>query len=235
MEEERKLAKARKRVNWAKRSGKQNELARAPLIICPSAGNLTDQIKQVCKEFGASQNIHVPVFLRGGKRLSTIVKSEPFRNKDCGRLNCFPCTSGGGGDCERSSSGYEIECLECPTAGLVASYQGETGRNGFSRGLEHVAALEAKHETSPLWKHSEIHHGGKIVNFKMTCLRSFKSAFIRQTNEGVRIVCSKADICMNSRTEWHQPSIIRVTPTLGNPVEEQVSQQVRRGTRADQI
>ena len=101
-------------------------------------------------------------------------------------------------------------------------------------GLEHVAALEGKHETSPLWKHCEIQHGGKNVNFKMTCLRSFKSDFIRQTNEGVRIVCSRADICMNSRSEWHQPSIIRVTPTLGNPVEDQASQHVRRRTRAGQ-
>ena len=40
--------------------------------------------------------------------------------------------------------------LKCPTAVLVAEYQGETGLNGFSRGLEHVAALEGKHETSPL-------------------------------------------------------------------------------------
>ena len=84
-------------------------------------------------------------------------------------------------------------------------YQGETGRNGYSRGLEHAAALESMQDTSPLWKHCEMHHGGQVVNFEITCLRSFKSAFFRHTNEGVRNVCSKADICMNSRTEWHQP------------------------------
>ena len=216
MEEERRLAKAKKKVNWAKKQADQNELGRAPLIICPSAGNLTAEIKKVCLEFGASQNIKVPVFLRGGRRLSTLVKAEPMASKLCGRDNCFPCISGGGGDCEKSSIGYKLECLECPGADLTATYEGESGRNGYSRGLEHVAALEGRQETSPLWKHCEIQHKGRIVGFKMTCLRSFRSAFLRQTNEGVRIVSSKSDICMNSRSEWHQPAVVRVTATLGN-------------------
>ena len=73
MEEERKLAKAKKKVNWARKQADNDELGRAPLIICPSAGNLTDKIKKVCLEFGISQNIKVPVFLRGGRRLLTLV------------------------------------------------------------------------------------------------------------------------------------------------------------------
>ena len=221
MEEERRLNKAKKRQNWAKKQAKDDELARAPLIIFPSDGKLTEDIKKVCTEFGEKHNIHIPVSLRGGKRVSSVVKAEPFGSDTCGRANCVPCISGGGGDCERSSSGYKIDCMECSKEDLVATHHGETGRNGYSRGLEHVADLGARKSTSPLWKHCEIQHGGRVVDFKMTCLKSFKSSFIRQTNEGVRIVSSEADICMNSRTEFHQPSIIRVTPTLGNPNEEQ--------------
>ena len=154
------LPKQGKDKSWAKKNAKQYELAQAPLIICTSAGNLTEDIKKVCNKFGASQNIYAPVFLRGGKRISTVVKSEPFSSRDCGRTNCFTCTSGGGGYFERSGASYEIECLECSTACLVVEYQGETGQNGYSRGLEHVAALESKQDTSPLWKHCEIQHGG---------------------------------------------------------------------------
>ena len=100
MEEERKLSKAIKKQTWAKKRADKDELARAPLIICSSAGNLTENIKKVCADFGAAQNIQVPVFLRGGKRISSLVKPEPLANKTCGRTNCFPCISGGGGDCD---------------------------------------------------------------------------------------------------------------------------------------
>ena len=59
---------------------------------------------------------------------------------------------------------------------------------------------------------------GRKVAFKMVCLKSFSTAFMRQINEGVRIACCQADICMNSKAEFHQPSI--VTNTLGNSNEE---------------
>ena len=68
----------------------------------------------------------------------------------------------------------------------------------------------------------------------MVCLRSFKTAYLRQVNEGVRIACCNADICMNSKAEFHQPSIVRVTNTLGNSNEEQTGgQSLRGGSRGD--
>ena len=38
-------------------------------------------------------------------------------------------------------------------------------------------------------------------------------------------MCFQADICMNSKTEFHQPSIVRVTANLGNPNDEQTGPQ----------
>ena len=52
---------------------------------------------------------------------------------------------------------------------------------------------------------------------------------MRQINEGVRIACCKADICMNSKAEFHQPSIVRVTNSLGNTNEEQTGTQTMTG------
>ena len=52
---------------------------------------------------------------------------------------------------------------------------------------------------------------------------------MRLVNEGVRIACCEADICMNSKAEFHQPSIVRVTNTLGNSNEEQTGPQPQRG------
>ena len=61
--------------------------------------------------------------------------------------------------------------------------------------------------------------------------KNFQTAFLRQINEGVRIACSRADICMNSKAEFHQPSIIRVSANLGNTNEEQTGIQPQGGGR----
>ena len=45
---------------------------------------------------------------------------------------------------------------------------------------------------------------------------------MRQVNEGVRIACCDAFIYMNSMAEFHQPSIVKVTNTLGNNIDEQL-------------
>ena len=112
---------------------------------------------------------------------------------------------------------------------MKAVYEGETGRNCYSRGLEHIAGLNNEKDDNPLWKHCQIQHDGRKVDFKMICLKSFKTAFMRQINEGVRIACCKADICMNSKAEFHQPSIVRVTTSLGNTNEEQTGSQPMAG------
>ena len=97
--------------------------------------------------------------------------------------------------------------------------------------MEHLAGLKAKKDDNPLWKHCFIQHNGQIVKFKMVCLKSFKTAFMRQINEGVRIACSRADICMNSKAEFHQPSIVRVSSNLGNTNEEQTGLHPQGGGR----
>ena len=60
-------------------------------------------------------------------------------------------------------------------------YDGETGRNCYSRGLEHVEGLNKK---------MKIICCGNTFNYK-------KKAFMRQINEGVRISFCEADFCMN--------------------------------------
>ena len=131
------------------------------------------------------------------------------------------CTTGGKGDCSKSGSGYRITCQKSPTDNLVAGYEGETGRNPYSRGLEHQNDLRTEKETSPLWKHCMIQHNGDKVKFKMDALRGFKYPMVRQVNEGARLRISKSNICMNSRSEFHQPAIVRVMAVRGNLNEVQ--------------
>ena len=168
-------------------------------------------------------------------KIGNIAKSDPLSPSTCGRKDCFPCTSGGGGDCSKSCAAYRLECEECLKKDLTAVYQGETGKNCDSRGLEHLAGLKNEKEDNPLWKHCEIQHRGHKFSFKMVCLKSFKTAFMRQVNEGVRIACCEADICMNSKAEFHQPSIVRVTNTLGNNNEEKTGPQGVDGIGAGRV
>ena len=57
----------------------------------------------------------------------------------------------------------------------------------------------------------------------MDALRAFRYPMVRQVNEGARVRISKADICMNSKSEFHQPGIVRVVSVRGNVNEEQTS------------
>ena len=102
------------------------------------------------------------------------------------------------------------------------------------RGLEHQDGLKKQNDDNPLWKHCLVQHEGRLVEFKMTCLQSFKTAFMRQVNEGVRIACCGADICLNSKIQFHQPALVRITATLGNTNDDQTSYSSQpRGRNAD--
>ena len=62
-----------------------------------------------------------------------------------------------------------------------------------------------------------------IVNFKMDALRAFRYPMVRQVNEGASVRISRADIGMKSKSEFHQPGIVRVVAIRGNVNEEQTS------------
>ena len=196
-------------------------MAGAPLIICPQAGDsLTKIMKTICKKFSEESNINVKVVTRGGNKMTRDLKSNPLRKGGCGREECMVCSTWGKGDCSRSGAGYRITCLECPKVKIKAEYEGETARNPYSRGMEHLRDLENMCEKSPLWKHCSIQHEGRKVQFKMDALRAFKYPMVRQVNEGARVRLTEADVCMNSKSEFHQPGIVRVVLVRGNVNEE---------------
>ena len=227
------MYKLKKLKTWHNAGSQAGMLAGAPLIVCPSTGGSVSKLmKEVCKQFSEEHKINVRLFERGGSKIGTNVKVDPLKLEVCGREDCFPCLSGGGGDCSKSCTAYEIECQECKNDNIKAVYIGETGRNGYSRGLEHQDGLNKQKEDNPLWKHSLIQHGGRQVNFKMKCLKSFNSAFMRQVNEGVRIACCEGDICMNSKMQFHQPAIVRVTASLGNANDDQTMFSFQPGGRS---
>ena len=57
----------------------------------------------------------------------------------------------------------------------------------------------------------------------MKMLKTFNSCLDRQVNEAVRIIITKADIVLNSKSEFRQAPIIRVVPTTGLQEEQEGS------------
>ena len=231
-EKERRREKELKRTNW--HQSKDNQVS-APLILDPTAGEMTKDMKVVCKDFETVTGWRIPVVERAGRAMRSMAKAEPLKRKGCQRDDCFPCTTGGG-NCERNGSGYKISCIRCLRAGRCTEYEGETGSNGYGRGGEQEAGLRLEQEDNALWKHCMVEHDGEHVEFSMEVLQSFHSSMARQVNEGVRIKRSKADCLMNSKSEFHQHPVVRVVPMRGLQQEqgEAVAEQGRgrgRGRR----
>ena len=112
-------------VNW------QKDQISAPLILDLTATSLKKEMKIVCSKFEILTGMRVVVQERAGISNKSLAKSEPLRNKECGREECFVCASKGG-KCEKDGVGYELKCEECKKAGKKAVYEGETGRNAFT-------------------------------------------------------------------------------------------------------
>ena len=191
----------------------------APLIIDPVAGSMASEMREVCKKFENVTGFRVAVQTRAGKANKNLAKSEPLRRKKCGREECFPCSTRGG-KCQKNGSGYEIRCETCLKDGKLSSYAGETGRNGYSRGKEHLYALRLEDEENPPWKHCLVEHGGVKAVFSMKIVGRFYSCLVRQVNEAVRIEMSEADCVMNSKAEFHQSPLVRWVPVTGLQEEQ---------------
>ena len=224
-EEERRREKELKRTTW--HQNKPNQVS-APLILDPTAGEMSKDMKAVCRSFESVTGWRVPVVERAGLAMRSIAKAEPLKEKGCKRADCFPCTTGGG-NCERNGAGYKISCSTCLRAGRKSEYEGETGANGFTRGSEQAAGLRSKDPENALWKHCILEHESEEAEFSMKVLDTFQSSMARQVNEGVRIKRSKADCLMNSKSEFHQHPVVRVVPMRGIQLEQGEAVEQRRG------
>ena len=113
---------------------------------------------------------------------------------------------------------------------MVARYDGESGRNAYTRGIEHVDNYKngkttdfqknavdneenrRKEKENPMWKHArEFHQDRKDVDFTMTVTGIFgRNNLKRQVNEHVRIAGNRCRT-MNSKKEYNTPIVPTIT------------------------
>ena len=102
---------------------------------------------------------------------------------------------------------YRLTCTTCQEEGntrkVIAAYEGETGRNGFERGKEHLAKLKKKcEENSVLWLHSLHHHNGRDdIKYTMQVTGVFREPLDRQLTEKIHISKLAGSILMNRKNE----------------------------------
>ena len=152
---------------------------------------------------------------RAGVSLTdTLVDSNPWGDRKCGRTDCFICRGekGGIGQCMKESVLHSIKCEECTTKGSKSIYWGETGRDGYVRGGEHLKGCNEKNDENALWKHIQGEHRGEGKGyeiFMMRVERGYKKPLARQISEGVEIEMCEGNL-LNSKAECNNSRIPRI-------------------------
>ena len=135
----------------------------------------------------------------------------------CLFLDCKLCEDGmRSGSHTRRGCVYQGQCKLCKDEAVTSTYHGESGRSGYYRTDQHVTDIKNADKKNAFVKHSINKHpehlrDPSIFEFKVNS--TFKSCLDRQVREGVNIASDKSDELMNSKTEYHQPSITGVTTT----------------------
>ena len=109
--------------------------------------------------------------------------------------------------CERRGAGYVI-CGSCVE--VEARYSGETGRNCYVRGREHMRGYINKKEGNVMWEHDREYHGGEgRTEFKMEVGRVFGRDNVRRiVNKACKIEGNEG-VVMNSSNEFRQSCLPR--------------------------
>ena len=146
----------------------------------------------------------------------TVQKSNPTATPGCPSKDCLACKEGRGkgGSCLKSNIQYELECGLC-TEEQKGVYIGESSRNLYTRGKEHVGKYRSRkrNHDSFMKKHQVEKHGGREADFKAKVTGVFRDSLSRQVSEGVHIRRGGRSI-LNSKSEWHQPALWRVRNEL---------------------
>ena len=113
-----------------------------------------------------------------------------------------------------------MECILCDDAAAQnnnqdcrTTYIGETSRNIYSRGKEHMYKYNSANPDSFMWKHQQEVHDCLQAAFNTRVTGSFRDCLTRQVAEGVAIRRCKTAV-LNSKSEWHQPSLWKVRSEL---------------------
>ena len=188
------------------------------VIFVPATpqAKLAKEIQKVVTEEASRIGMTVKVVESGG----TSMRQHLVRLDLTGCIyseDCVLCKSGAPGASHTwNGVHYSGVCLLCENNGIVAKYDGESGRNGYNRTKQHLVDISNKETKNAFAKHLHLHHPDNVGDtnaFRFKSEQTFKKCLERQVKEGMAIHYSNADIIMNSKSEYHQPATTRVVTT----------------------
>ena len=205
---ERAKARRKKKSEWFKGAEGRNE----SVIFVPATpgSELKKRYMETIKKAGVRVAVaEVP----GCSVKSKVQKSDPFRSRECGDADkCMVCGNGGrGGRCRRTGVTYEVRCKRCNER-----YIGETARNAFTRGREHMSGIIKKSKDSVFHLHNiEKHNGsGRVSDYEMKVTKVYSGdATKRQVSEAIQIQHAQGAV-MNRHDEWRQVKLPRIQLSL---------------------
>ena len=163
----------------------------------------------------ARGGLRFKIIENGGRTLkSELQRSNPTGTPGCNDPECLGCSleRGRGGKCRLNNVNYKIECLLCPE-GNRPVYIGETSRNIYTRGKEHVRSGrrigDTNMESCFVKKHMAEMHEGSKSRFSAKVTHRNRDCLSRQVREGILIRKSSGNT-MNTRSEWSQPPIYSI-------------------------
>ena len=208
--EERRIDKRSKKHSWSTKGG-----FTAPIFVPATPNSELAKMFQQLADEESIPGLKFKIVESGGMSTKGLMqKSNPTATPGCSSRKCLACRgeSGRGGPCRRGNIQYEVSCSLCPDEAKSA-YVGETSRNLFARGMEHDRKLETQDKESFMIKHQAEKHDGQPASFEGRVTGSFRDCLSRQVSEGVTIRRCPYKI-LNSKSEWHQPSLWRVRSQL---------------------
>ena len=216
-QKERLKDKRKKKTNWYKKEkgGKQDDEKqyKSVLFVQPTRGSV---LKQKYEQVIGRSRCNVKVIERAGRSVcQKLQKSYPFKKDKCAVNDCFVCLSEGKGNCLRENINYEIECTKI---GCDYVYYGESARNSYCRGREHLKGLTKRDPDSVLVEHINERHNGEFGNsvccdFKMNVKETHANAMNRQITEATKIDMSSKPT-MNRKTGYRANSVLRLRSSL---------------------
>ena len=199
-------------------------------------GELAQKVREVLQNSDLPEDMKIMVREENGLKLSDAITNagNPWPEKNCQRKKCIICDKSKNTNaksaisCWDKSVNYNITCDICSKENINSIYRGETGRSGYSRSLEYVSSFKSQKENNPLVEHKKSHHNNiqmNIDNFTMQIVEKNPKPLNRLISESIYIQKSldersaKANtIVLNSRTDYHQPSLVKVK-SLTNPLD----------------
>ena len=154
------------------------------------------------REVISSSNINIRVVEKAGTKVKRkLQRNNPFKERECKDERCFVCTTTRKGNCRKPGVTYDVRCEgDCGED----VYNGETFKNTFGRGKEHLDDYEKKRSKSVMWKHCLKKHDGIPQRFNMRVVDSpRRDPMMRQILEAMHINELPENKRMNDKKEWN--------------------------------